>query len=113
MDIDTELDVAIAAKSAPVGVEDKAREMFTEQADKLAAPWERQWEPTKELWRRRAKEALDQQPSVAPEGMVLVPREPTQAMLYALAHEWDSAGRRSMEENYAAMLAAAQQEPTT
>ena len=73
MDIDTELDVAIAAKSAPVGVEDKAQEMFTEQADKLAAPWERQWEPTKALWRRRAEEALAQQPAAVDD--VRIPRE--------------------------------------
>ena len=50
-------------------------------------------------------QSIAQQPA-SPDGMVLVPREPTQAMLYALAREWDSVGRRSMEENYAAMLAA-------
>lgn len=49
--------------SAPVGVEDKARAMFEAQADRLAAPWDRQWEPTKDFWRKCAAEALAQQPA--------------------------------------------------
>lgn len=58
--------LALAAtleSSAPVEVEDKARAMFEAQADKLTAPWDRQWEPTKGFWRKRAAEALAQQPA--------------------------------------------------
>ena len=58
-----EVESALAQQPAAVRVEDTALEMFTKQADKLAAPWERQWEPTKEFWRGRAKEALAQQSS--------------------------------------------------
>ena len=42
-----------------------------------------------------------------PEGWVLVPREPTDEMLFELMDEWESAGGRSIAMNYAAMLAAA------
>lgn len=38
-------------------VESAARIMFEQHADKLAAPWERQWESTKAHWRARAVEA--------------------------------------------------------
>jgi hypothetical protein len=38
---------------------------------------------------------------------VLVPREPTEEMLAALMHEWDSTGRTPMADNYRAMIAAA------
>ena len=55
--------------NAPVGVEDKARAMFEAQADKLTAPWDRQWEPTKGFWRKRAAEALAQQPAAMDEAI--------------------------------------------
>jgi|GEM_PF-2793201 len=35
-------------------LEAEARRLFQAQADKLAAPWERQWEPTKKHWRAAA-----------------------------------------------------------
>lgn len=36
-------------------VESAARALFEAQADRLAAPWDRQWEPTKEHWRKVAR----------------------------------------------------------
>lgn len=53
----------LAAEGVQAGdVEQRARELFTAQADRLAAPWDRQWGPTKEHWRAKAREALSQQP---------------------------------------------------
>jgi len=53
---------ALREQVTPAGatVEGLARWMFEDQADGLAAPWDRQWEPTKEFWRRRATSALAQ-----------------------------------------------------
>lgn len=112
------------ALSAPVGVEDKARAMFEAQADKLAAPWERQWEPTKEHWRAKARVELTQQPAQAAPGWKLAPVEATDAMREAF-HDWrpsegdNYAGAQSVScqdrwefrQRYAALLAAAPTPP--
>lgn len=45
--------------------------------------------------------------AAVPDGFVLVPMEPTDHMLLSLMNQWDSTGNRTMEQNYAAMLAAA------
>ena len=46
---------AAPVAAAPVDLlESTARRMFEQQADPLAAPWDRQWEPTKEHWRKIA-----------------------------------------------------------
>lgn len=67
MDAAHRIDTALAALAAQpeaqvAGVEDLAEWMFNNQKDKLAAPWERQWEPTKAYWRGRAAERLATQP---------------------------------------------------
>lgn len=50
-------------------VEALARKMFTDQADKLAAPWDRQWEPTKQHWREKATEQLNTSKQAAGEAV--------------------------------------------
>ena len=52
-------------------VEALARKMFTDQADKLAAPWDRQLEPTKQHWREKATEQLNTSKQAAGEAVVL------------------------------------------
>lgn len=50
--------IAAPVAAAPVdALEAAARRMFEQQADPLAAPWDRQWEPTKEHWRKEAAKA--------------------------------------------------------
>ena len=58
---------AAPVAAAPVDqLETMARQMFEAQADKLAAPWNQQWEPTKENWRKKAAAALKASTPAAP-----------------------------------------------
>lgn len=52
--------IGTAPARAPGGdeVEKMARSLFEAQADRLAAPWEQQWDRTKQHWRRIAREKL-------------------------------------------------------
>lgn len=50
-----ERDSALAELEQLKDIEGRARRMFEAQADKLAAPWCRQWEATKDCWRAAAR----------------------------------------------------------
>lgn len=47
--------IEAALKLSASNVEPEARALFEAQADPLAASWDRQWEPTKEHWRKVAR----------------------------------------------------------
>lgn len=47
--------------------------------------------------------------SLRANGFAVVPVEPSDDMLFALGDEWESYGKRTMRDNYVAMLAAAQE----
>lgn len=56
-DLTAKLDAALAAAD-DARVEGVAKAMFEWQADKMTVSWDRQWEPTKNYWREKAREAM-------------------------------------------------------
>lgn len=99
-----DLNTRAASGGDSASLEQRARSLFEAQADPHDAPWDRQWEPTKQHWRNQAAALANQQGvgrwqpiETAPQGTMILladmtAKEARHWSFVGWKHHWNKAG---------------------